>query len=407
VRRNRSRKVRAWAGRPAVTRVARWRARWWRAGLVLLLTGVAFTTATVASAPASSAHSAAVVLTKRVSKPGDYQVTVTISSRSKRADHVRLRVGAVTRNAVLTGVMSVSLQVQVHIAGHSLTVVASSHRARPRIAVSLRRVALATVPRHVAPQPRTTGSPGATQAPVAPTAAPTAQPVSSPPALPAGETGNWRLVFGDEFNGSSLNTANWSSGWFGSGITGPLTSPELQCFDPAQVSVSGGELDLSMIAKAETCGGQTRPYASGIVTTNGKFSFTYGFVEARVWVPGTGGVIPDWPDVWTDGQNWPADGEIDIMEGLSGQACWNFHYPGGAPGWCSDASFTGGWHTFGVDWEPGSLTYFYDGANVGTVTTGVTSAPMYLILSLVADKVNGGPVGPATIRFDYVHVWQH
>jgi hypothetical protein len=32
---------------------------------------------------------------------------------------------------------------------------------------------------------------------------------------------------------------------------------------------------------------------------------------------------------------------------------------------------------------------------------------MYIILSLAADKVNGGPVEPATIRFDYVHVWRH
>ena len=162
-----------------------------------------------------------------------------------------------------------------------------------------------------------------------------------------------------------------------------------------------------MIAKSETCGGKTRPYASGIVTTNGKFSFTYGFMEARVWVPGTGGIIPDWPDVWLDGQSWPTDGEIDIMEGLSGQACWHFHYPGGQPGDCSSGSFTGGWHTFGADWEPGSITYYYDGAAVGRITSGVTDAPMYIILSLAADKVNGGPVEPATIRFDYVHVWRH
>jgi Glycosyl hydrolases family 16 len=358
--------------------------------MLLALVALAFATTTVASAPASTAHTAAVVVTKRVSKPGTYRVTITITASAKRIDRVRLLVGSVARDAIAAGITTIS--VEVHVAGHTLTVRASGHRRRPRIAVTLRRIPSSARSHHGTP------------------AAPTA-PVVSPPATagasPAGDPGNWRLVFDDEFGGTSLNTAKWSAGWFGSGITQPLTPAELECFDPAEVSVGGGALNLSMIAKSETCGRKTRPYGSGIVTTNGKFSFTYGFMEARVWVPGTGGIIPDWPDVWLDGQNWPADGEIDIMEGLSGQACWHFHYPGGQPGNCSSDSFTGGWHTFGADWEPGSITYYYDGAAVGRITSGVTGARMYIILSLAADHVNGGPVQPATFRFDYVHVWQH
>jgi beta-glucanase (GH16 family) len=215
-------------------------------------------------------------------------------------------------------------------------------------------------------------------------------------------------VFDDEFIGSRLNTRYWSTGWFGSGITGPLGSGSLECFDPAQVTVGGGELDVSMIAKPESCGGQTHPYASGIVTTNGKFQYTYGFSEVRAWVPGSNGAIADWPDIWTDGQSWPADGENDIMEGLHGQACWHFHYTSGnAPGGCSSTSFTGGWHTFAADWEPGVVTYYYDGKEVGTITQGITDAPMYLLISLGADNTYGGPVAPGAIRVDYVRVWQH
>jgi hypothetical protein len=394
VRRNRSRKQPAGAQDPAEARVAPSYRR--RGAAVLALAGLALATTTVASAPASTAHTAAVVVTERVSRPGTYRVTITIAGSAKRADRVRLRVGSVSRDAIAAGITTVS--VNVHIAGHTLTVRASGHRLRPRIAVSLQRI---QVSHHGTAPPK--------PAPVTSPAAPVVTPPAGSPAgaSPAGDPGNWRLVFDDEFAGNSVNTAKWSVGWFGSGITQPLTPAELECFDPAEVSVGGGELSLSMIAKPERCGGKTRPYASGIVTTNGKFSFTYGFMEAKVWVPGTGGVISDWPDVWLDGQNWPADGEIDIMEGLSGQACWHFHYPGGQPGNCSSASFTGGWHTFGADWQRGSITYYYDGAAVGTITSGVTSAPMYIILSLAADTVNGGPVGPAAIRFDYVHVWQH
>ena len=60
----------------------------------------------------------------------------------------------------------------------------------------------------------------------------------------------------------------------------------------------------------------------------GKFSFTYGFIEARVWlpgVPGSPGEVANWPGVWADGQNWPEDGEIDIAEGIGGQVCAHLH----------------------------------------------------------------------------------
>ena len=391
MRRNRSRKQPAGARRPAEAPVEPRSRRWRRGAAALALAALALATTTAASAPASTAHTAAVVVTERVSRPGTYRVTITIAGSAKRVDRVRVVVGSVSREALAAGVTTIS--VKVHIPGHTLTVRAKGDRLRPRIAVSLRRIEASTKARHGTQPPKST--------PVTP---PAAGPAGT---SPAGDPGSWRLVFDDEFDGNSLNTAKWSVGWFGRGITQPLTPAELECFDPAQVSVGGGELSLSMIAKSESCGGKTRPYASGIVTTNGKFSFTYGFMESKVWVPGTGGVISDWPDVWLDGQNWPADGEIDIMEGLSGQACWHFHYPGGQPGDCSSASFTGGWHTFGADWRPGAITYYYDGRAVGTITSGITSAPMYIILSLAADTVNGGPLGPATIRFDYVHVWQH
>ena len=138
---------------------------------------------------------------------------------------------------------------------------------------------------------------------------------------PAGQSGgSWNMVFDSEFNGSSLDTSQWSTGWFGSGITTGANSAEVDCYDPAQVSVSGGVLNLSAVARAESCGGVTQPYASGMVTTDGNFSFTYGYMEARLWLPGTGS-IADWPAFWADGQNWPTTGEMDTLEGLGGTAC--------------------------------------------------------------------------------------
>jgi hypothetical protein len=226
---------------------------------------------------------------------------------------------------------------------------------------------------------------------------------------PRGVHGAWGLVLDDEFNGSSLLGTRFETGWrsgsaSNAGITLDVDPAQPDCDDPRQVTVGGGELDLTLSARAERCGGQRKPYASGIVTTDHRFSLTYGFLEARMWLPGAAGAITDWPSFWADGQHWPDDGELDVLEGIGGAACWHFHSPSGAPGGCAAGSYTMGWHTFGANWRPGSVTYYYDGLRVGRITSGVTAAPMYLILGLGP----GSPVlAPATQRVDYVRVWQH
>lgn len=248
--------------------------------------------------------------------------------------------------------------------------------------------------------------------------APAQRPAAASPGLPApaaaaprpagNPPGRWRLRLNDEFSGGSLDRAVWSTGWLAPGITQPVNSEELQCYAPSQVRVQQGALRLSLARRAVSCGGQVRPYVSGMINSDGKFQFTYGFLEARLWLPGQGRVITNWPAFWADGQNWPADGEIDVVEGLGGEACWHFNSPHGAPGNCHPGTYTGGWHTFGADWEPGSITYYYDGHVVGRVTSGITSAPMYLILNLATARTYAGPVlVPAAMRVDYVRVWQH
>ena len=242
---------------------------------------------------------------------------------------------------------------------------------------------------------------------------PTSPAVRTP--MPAGVAGDWTLKFDDEFSGASLDTADWSTGWYGSGITPPVNSAENNCYDPAQVAEGGGALSLTLIRKSESCGISDPLYATGLVSTRGKFSFTYGFIQARVWLPAAPGnpdYVANWPGVWADGQNWPDDGEIDVAEGINGHVCAHFHdaadsspgiSPGGGTG-CPDGMYAGGWHTFAANWQPGMITYYYDGVDIGSVTSGVTSAPMFLILDYAA----GSPVQtPDTMKVDYVRVWQH
>jgi beta-glucanase (GH16 family) len=239
---------------------------------------------------------------------------------------------------------------------------------------------------------------------------PLVSPVPATSPLPVGNVaGPWTLAFDSEFNGTSLDTSQWSTGaWGAAGITAGEGTLEQECYDPAQVSVTNGALDLAAIANPETCGGVTQPYASGSVTTLGHFDFTYGYMEARIWLPGSGSSIADWPAFWTSSYDWPTTGEIDVLEGIGGQACAHFHNAAGGPGTCITGAYPGGWHTFAADWEPGSVTYYYDGTEVWNDTSGITSAPMYLVLNLALSTAITSPdTAPATMQVDYVRVWQH
>ena len=73
--------------------------------------------------------------------------------------------------------------------------------------------------------------------------------------MPTGVPGDWTLKFDGEFNGTSLDTTKWSTGWYDTGITAPANNQENDCYDPAQVAEGGGVLSLSLIQKSETCGG--------------------------------------------------------------------------------------------------------------------------------------------------------
>jgi len=226
--------------------------------------------------------------------------------------------------------------------------------------------------------------------------------------MPLGVPGSWKLIFADNFSReTSLDTSKWSTGWYGSGITAPIEPSDLNCFDARRVSVGRGALHLSLAATPEACAGKTRPFAGAIITTRGKFSYAYGFAEIRAKVAvNPAGLVYDWPVFWTVGQNWPTGGEDDIIEGIDGYLCWHFHSPAGGPGGCNEVPVKPGWHTYGSDWQPGSVTYYYDGRVVGTITTGITGAPMYMILNIGVGQY-GDPIRPATFRVAFVRVWQH
>jgi beta-glucanase (GH16 family) len=207
------------------------------------------------------------------------------------------------------------------------------------------------------------------------------------------------MIFADEFNGTTLDLTTWSPTWFhgNSGISPRVNGAETGDYDSANVTVGAGQLTIA--AQDRKC--LNLPRCTGIITSNGKFQFTYGVSEWRAWLDGSGCTAYNWASTWQDGQSWPTDGEIDLMEVLGGRAAWHFHYPGGAPGGTPPGCYVG-WHTFAADWEPGLITWYYDGLKVGTWSDGVTNAPMYLVANYALPNTVHLP---STMGIDYVRVW--
>jgi beta-glucanase (GH16 family) len=224
---------------------------------------------------------------------------------------------------------------------------------------------------------------------------------SNPRPAPSG-----KYLFNDEFNRGSLDLSKWQPNWLGpnnTAITKPVNGAEISCYDPAQVRVPGdGYLHLRADRRSCTANNGVRyGYASGLVQSYPHFRFTNGRLEARVWLPGTTS-IHNWPAVWTNGTGqWPTTGESDVMEGLSGKACYHYHSTSGGPGSCVGGSFTG-WHTYGEEVRNGTTTYYYDGVKVGSMRS--INAPHYLILNLGVGGYGGSVAAPSEMLVDYIRV---
>lgn len=435
--------------------------RYCRFLIALALAGLAAMSVTMmdVAAHAAATHSptqgsARKSLRVHVASHGLYAATITVSARSAPVSGVELTIDRFARLIRLRGANHrLTLHLKLAVDVNHFTVRATGGDSALKLSVALRRIealssvstaeragTIAIVAAQQTHRYRSAGS-GAgatgTTATTAPapagatgTTGATAPSTSSPsgtvtPPQPVGDPGAWSLIFDSEFAGTTLNSSDWQMGWPPSpGITADIYGTAARdCYNPVEDVVANGELDINLVAQPTVCDGVTEPYATGFISTYGTFSYTYGFAEARIWLPAApNGSVADWPGFWAAGQdlNWPVSGEDDIAEGLSlpgndtdGEPCYHFHYGTSRAtaedtGGCVAGSFTAGWHTFGADWEPGSVTYYYDGAKVGQLTAGITGDPMYLILDLLPSGVNGGQlVAPATLRVAYVRVWQH
>ena len=121
----------------------------------------------------------------------------------------------------------------------------------------------------------------------------------------------------DEFDGDALNTDKWTFE-IGTGASG-WGNNEWEYYTNRKENAYVQDGILHIRANKEDYEGSK--YTSARLITKGKFSFTYGTVEARIALPVGKGI---WPAFWLLGQNidavsWPACGEIDIIETVNSE----------------------------------------------------------------------------------------
>lgn len=170
---------------------------------------------------------------------------------------------------------------------------------------------------------------------------------------------------------------------------------------------------------------------SSCLITKGKHSWQYGRFEMRAKIPVKKGM---WPAFWTLGVqgNWPANGEIDIMEYYMGKILANVAWKSNNPDtvWDSetillsrfkDNSWADKFHVWKMDWDAHSIKLYVDNQLINETDLKITfnsinnkiipfQQPHYLLLNLAVGGDNGGDFTdasfPSEYVIDYVRVYQ-
>ncbi|MFD2940170.1 glycoside hydrolase family 16 protein [Flavobacterium notoginsengisoli] len=250
---------------------------------------------------------------------------------------------------------------------------------------------------------------------------------------------DYKLVWADEFSTDGLpDEKNWNY------ETGFVRNQENQWYQKENAVCKDGYLIIEarnenkpnpdFVSKTHKDFAKNRDsikVTSSCLITRGKHSWKYGRFEMRAKIPVGKGM---WPAFWSLGVkgNWPANGEIDIMEYYTGKilanAAWKSNEPDTA--WDSetfklsdfkDKSWADKFHIWKMDWDAHSIKLYVDDQLLNEINVDVTipsadqkispfQQPHYLLVNLAVGGINGGAFSkadlPSKYSIDYIRVYQ-
>ena len=256
-----------------------------------------------------------------------------------------------------------------------------------------------------------------------------------------------KLLWSDDFAGqagSQANSTSWTPrlcGHAASNGGGTCHNNEQQYYIPEAIAQDGSaDGNLIITTKRITqppknagiCYVGLCSFTSGRLDTQGKISFKYGFIEARIKMPVGSG---NWPAFWMLGDNinqvgWPYSGEMDIVEIHSDRptittSATHFSTTDTPNTCCGNARFvfdevavgvdvSSDFHTYAIAWLPNSISYYFDGRLVGNTTPSrvsgkwVFNEKFFLILNNAVGPFGGSwaNLQSSTMSIDWVRSYQ-
>jgi beta-glucanase (GH16 family) len=248
----------------------------------------------------------------------------------------------------------------------------------------------------------------------------------------------YQLVWSDEFEKPGVpNPANWTY------EQGFVRNQEAQWYQPENAFCKDGMLIIEARKEQKPSpmyvegskdwrkAPKNIEYTSACLLSRGLQSWQYGRFEMRGRIDISKGL---WPAFWTLGVKgeWPANGEIDIMEYYKGKLLANIASMGNdkKPKWFSTTKpvdslggdkWSKAFHVWRMDWDSESISLLVDGMLLNKVMLsalknedGTDFQPFmqqhYILLNLAMGGMNGGELGntkfPNRMEVDYVRVYQ-
>jgi len=249
-------------------------------------------------------------------------------------------------------------------------------------------------------------------------------------------SGQWRQVFADEFDGTTLDTKKWSI------VTGFDIGLSREAYLlPENVYLDGkGSLILATHKNVT----EKYNYTSGAIISKDKAYFQYGRVCVSAKLPGnptTNHSNGIWPAHWmmpNDASCWPDNGEIDILEMIDGDGFaygtyhWSRYYPsknctgGDGNTQVGNRTTVSHWwdqyHEYSMEWDADYVNFYVDGLRYNHVNASskgdpggsapiFSPVPFYVLLNTAVGGPWPRPVDvnttfPVFHTIDYVRVAQ-